>query len=58
MTKIQETDKAIRDLIDSPQTHFWIANAMRTAMTKDPVDAVGNFEVAAKLFSDRLKAMQ
>ena len=58
MNNIQEADRVIRELIDSPETHFWIANAMRTALSKDPVDAVHDFGVAYNLFSDRLAAME
>lgn len=57
MKDVEHTHKIIKDLIKSPETHYWIAEAMRSALTKDPVDAAGDFEVAAKLFRRRMDAM-
>ena len=57
MTKVEKAERVIKELIHSDETHWWIADAMSKALGKDPVDAANNFEVAAKLFNERLKAM-
>ena len=41
------------ELLNDPATPFWAADVIRVALTKDPVDAAGVFEVLAQAFSAR-----
>lgn len=40
-------------LLRDPSTPFWAADVIRVALSKDPVDATGVFEVLARSFSAR-----
>ena len=45
------------ELLTDPATPFWAADVIRVALTKDPVDAAGVFEVLARTFSERADAI-
>ena len=45
------------ELLQDPCTPFWAADVIRVAVTKDPCDAAGVFEVLAATFNARAQAV-
>ena len=43
----------IEQVLESPSTHNWLKDALRSALTKDIVDATHDAELLAALLRDR-----
>ena len=44
-------------LLDSPETSFWLRDAFRTALERDPVDAVRDANILAAILTERCHNM-
>ena len=42
----------IAHVLSDPSASFWLKNALRTALTRDPVDAANDAEVLFRLLDD------
>ena len=47
----------IEQVLASPATHYWLKDALQSALTKDPVDASYDAELLAKLLRARLDSI-
>jgi hypothetical protein len=47
----------IDDVLSSPSTSFWLTTSLRTALSRDPVDAARGAELLAQLLSARVQAV-
>lgn len=45
----------LRQMLDDPCTPFWLADVIRTALTKDAVDAACGLQAVAYLFAQRTR---
>lgn len=52
--RIQEQ---INKVIEDPAVHFWLRDALVTALTKDPVDALNDAEYLYLLLKERWQAI-
>tara|TARA_R100000750_G_scaffold46119_1_gene31144 strand:+ start:58 stop:267 length:210 start_codon:yes stop_codon:yes gene_type:complete len=50
-------DREALALADNPETHYWVADTIRIALKKDPVDALCGLEVVAEVFKRRWDSM-
>jgi len=46
---------AIEQIIDDPAVSFWLKNALRAALMRDPVDAANDAEVLAQVLDQRCR---
>ncbi len=42
------------NILDDPATSFWLKNALRSALNRDPVDALNDAEVLVVALKERL----
>jgi hypothetical protein len=49
--ELPEIEQILRD----PAASFWLKNALRSALTRDPVDAANDAEVLAELLDRRCR---
>jgi hypothetical protein len=47
----------IDDVLSSPSSSFWLTTSLRTALSRDPVDAARDAELLAQLLSARVQAV-
>lgn len=45
----------LSDVLLSPESSFWIKDAIRALEKRDPVDAANDARLLARLFSDRVE---
>lgn len=50
------TDKVLEVLAD-PSTTYWLRDALKTSLTRDPVDALRDAEALVGILADRLDAV-
>jgi len=48
----------IVEVLENPATHFWLRAALKTALTKDPVDALHDAELLYLLLKERWEALR
>jgi len=47
----------IAEVLADPAASFWLKNALRSALLRDPVDAANDAETLARLLSQRCEAI-
>ena len=47
----------IADVLADPAASFWLKNALKTALARDPVDAANDAEMLLKLLDARLRIL-
>lgn len=47
----------IHEILLDPAASFWLKNALRSALERDPVDAANDAEVLAQLLDRRCRSM-
>lgn len=52
-----ETPCAPEDILRDPAASFWLKDALRSALSRDPVDAVNDAEVLARLLEERCRSI-
>jgi hypothetical protein len=45
----------IEQIVDDPAASFWLKNALRAALIRDPVDAANDAEVLAQVLDQRCR---
>lgn len=50
-------EPTIEGVLADPAASFWLKNALRSALQRDPVDAANDAEVLAKLLDQRCKKL-
>lgn len=50
-----DIDYTIGLVLADPAASYWIKDALRSALTRDPVDAVNDAEVLAKILKHKVK---
>lgn len=53
LSRFPEIDEVLRD----PAASFWLSDALRSALLRDPVDAVNDAEVLARLLDARCRSI-
>jgi hypothetical protein len=53
----QEELPSIEEILLDPAASFWLRNALRSALTRDPVDAANDAEVLARLLDRRCRSI-
>ena len=51
--ELPATEEVLRD----PAASFWLKNALRSALARDPVDAANDAEVLARLLDRRCRSI-
>ena len=47
----------IEDVLRDPAASFWLKNALKTALERDPVDAANDAEILLHLLNARLRTL-
>lgn len=47
-------DDSIQTILDDPAASDWLKTALRTALGRDPVDAINNAEILCETLKQRL----
>lgn len=50
-------EPTIEGVLADPAASFWLKNALRSALRRDPVDAANDAEVLAKLLDERCRKL-
>ncbi len=50
-------EQTIEGVLADPAASFWLKNALRSALQRDPVDAANDAEVLAKLLDKRCRRL-
>jgi hypothetical protein len=50
-----ETPPEAEQIVGDPAASFWLKNALRAALTRDPVDAANDAEVLARILDQRCR---
>lgn len=48
---------SIKEVIDSPTVSYWLKDALKSALTRDPVDAVNDAELLVLILKDRMQRL-
>ena len=56
--KEMNSETVIKSIMESKAGSYWLKNAIRTAMQRDPVDALGDAEVLANVLKMRWDEMK
>jgi hypothetical protein len=52
-----ETQCAPEDILRDPAASFWLKDALRSALSRDPVDAANDAELLARLLEERCRSI-
>ena len=52
-----ETQCAPEDILRDPAASIWLKDALRSALSRDPVDATNDAEVLARLLEERCRSI-
>lgn len=55
--KLQEIDRQIEQILESPATSLWLRDLIRAALKRDCVDVANELEWLSELMSARANAM-
>ena len=47
----------IEEVLGDPAASFWLKNALRSALARDPVDAANDAEILARLLDRRCRSI-
>ena len=57
MTGLPNDFQQIEEVLNDPAASFWLKAALRSALSRDPVDAANDAEVLARLLDARCRSI-
>ena len=59
MDNVEGSEKLpeVEDVLRDPPASFWVKAALRSALTRDPVDAVNDAEFLARILDRRIRTI-